>query len=497
MRLVRWVHGMRYSLVWAVLAMGFLVFAGYALGNERMFRPVEGGGGTHPLTLFCVYLLAAAVSTYRPLRRLTFVARLFAGLVVVICLARFAEVLIAGNDMPFSDLFLLPGVPVDPDNPIRMGANTAWVALAVALGLLLRRELPRSGFFFASAAPFLPLMSLIGYSDGVNRFHGAMSPISALMLLVLAVAVLSTYAHLASVRVLMRDDLPGRLVRYQIMAITVFFGACAFLLPRVGADYGAIFATVTIWFSIAMVTYTSQLHEKSDLRRRLVERRLKWESVTDPLTGLTNRRAATALGQNLFAQACRTGEAMSALMMDLDHFKRVNDTYGHAEGDRVLRDVAEVLRTRLRRTDVLSRWGGEEFLLLLPGAGEVEAHGVAEELRRLVAARVKPPAGPVHLPITASIGVAGQSTSDEDLNELIQRADAALYAAKDQGRDRVVGCHQLVELQTGAPCPHASPEGRGNPGPGFGASPCGDCPLHGCASRMVTETFMIPKAKPA
>lgn len=160
------------------------------------------------------------------------------------------------------------------------------------------------------------------------------------------------------------------------------------------------------------------------------------ESLVDSLTGLQNRRWLAETGERLVQRLRRDGAAISLLMFDLDHFKRINDDHGHLVGDRVLRCVAEVLRFKLRPTDVTVRYGGEELLVLLPNTPLAGAQMAAERVRRSVAAlhdRAEETALPA---ITVSVGVV-ELAADEELLEAVGRADAALYLAKHNGRNRV------------------------------------------------------------
>ncbi|BDG09148.1 GGDEF domain-containing response regulator [Anaeromyxobacter paludicola] len=167
-------------------------------------------------------------------------------------------------------------------------------------------------------------------------------------------------------------------------------------------------------------------------------------SATDPLTGLHNRRhLQERLAQEL-SRARRYGGPLSLLLVDLDHFKRVNDGYGHQAGDAALRAVAGILRTTLRTLDVCARFGGEEFAVLMPATDWSGALTVAERLRRRIAAAPlltapalrEPSAGPVEVRMTASLGAAFMASGAQvGADELVRAADAALYRAKQQGRD--------------------------------------------------------------
>ncbi|MCJ8144656.1 sensor domain-containing diguanylate cyclase [Ancylobacter sp. A5.8] len=179
---------------------------------------------------------------------------------------------------------------------------------------------------------------------------------------------------------------------------------------------------------------------------RLVNQ-LRHLADTDELTGASNRRRFLAEGEAALASARRSGTPTAVLMVDIDYFKRVNDRFGHAAGDLVLRGFVEKCRRALREQDLLARLGGEEFVALLPGTGEAEAHKVAETLRNFIAAAPMMIEG-MPIPITVSIGVsvidpnqaetAATETDADILSGLMRRADLALYAAKDGGRNRVV-----------------------------------------------------------
>lgn len=165
-----------------------------------------------------------------------------------------------------------------------------------------------------------------------------------------------------------------------------------------------------------------------------VERRAK----TDALTGLWNRRHFTVELARWLDQADRYATPVSLVMVDVDHFKRVNDTHGHAVGDEVLRHVAALLRDGARTVDTVARLGGEEFALLLPSTDAAGAAEVAERLRATLAARPVRLAGGEALVVTASFGVAGYPATTLTRERVVEAADAALYAAKRDGRNRVV-----------------------------------------------------------
>ena len=166
-------------------------------------------------------------------------------------------------------------------------------------------------------------------------------------------------------------------------------------------------------------------------------RRLRELAATDPLTGVANRRSIERLGEEAIAEARRHGEPLCVLILDIDHFKRVNDRYGHLTGDEALARVATACGAALRQFDQLGRIGGEEFLVLLPRTELAQARQVAERIRATVEALDFAGIDP-DLRLSISIGVAELREGDPNLRALAERADAALYAAKDAGRNRLV-----------------------------------------------------------
>lgn len=182
-----------------------------------------------------------------------------------------------------------------------------------------------------------------------------------------------------------------------------------------------------------------------DVRRHIEEtERL---SIQDHLTGLYNRRFLYAGGSKLLESAQRAGRFCSCLMIDVDHFKRVNDTYGHQTGDVVLHHVAKVIAGCTRKSDIVARYGGEEFAVLLTGAGLEQAVLLGERIRKALADSPCPVNGD-SLPVTVSIGVAQARPEvlygSTALDDLLARCDAAMYAAKAAGRNRVLNEHDVA-----------------------------------------------------
>ncbi|MGL5395467.1 MAG: diguanylate cyclase [Shewanella sp.] len=172
----------------------------------------------------------------------------------------------------------------------------------------------------------------------------------------------------------------------------------------------------------------------------LQKRRFMRMAKMDALTGVLNRGAGQDLGENLFVQVAARGEDFCVILFDLDHFKRINDSYGHGTGDWALKKVVEVLKPHIRNGDVFARIGGEEFALFLPYANEAKGLDVAEQCRSRIEAIDTHLSGH-KFTITASFGVSGMTKDDLSLDPLLHRADMALYTAKSNGRN-CVSCYQ-------------------------------------------------------
>ena len=185
--------------------------------------------------------------------------------------------------------------------------------------------------------------------------------------------------------------------------------------------------------------FISRLEEQREEIKKLRDelRRVKEEANIDPLTGLRNRRSFERTLSEFFKDFKKFGYPFSLIMLDLDNFKEINDTYGHLVGDRVLKEVGNILRNYLRAKDVAARVGGEEFAVILPGITKDVAALVAERLRKVISNRTVE-YGDSKVNFTASFGVAEMRDDVESPEDLIREADEKLYRAKRTGKDKVV-----------------------------------------------------------
>lgn len=250
--------------------------------------------------------------------------------------------------------------------------------------------------------------------------------------------------------VLWRSERPGmrlfhRIVAMVLLAYTAVVGVRmmntlvqpAFTAgwPTEGLQGIAFLAAMIFGFLLTMALVVMMFREKQVELMDLAEK--------DPLTGMNNRLSLAEIAGKYMERAERHGLELSVMLFDLDHFKRVNDRFGHQMGDRVLSKVAGQIGQVIRGRDVAFRFGGEEFLALLPGAGRDEAEQVAERLRQVIADHSIEVEGQP-LTLTASFGVVQYRPGRESWDECVQRADRALYRAKKEGRDRVVGNASLI-----------------------------------------------------
>jgi diguanylate cyclase (GGDEF)-like protein len=237
-------------------------------------------------------------------------------------------------------------------------------------------------------------------------------------------------------------------VRIPLIGVAPFpFGAQP-ATPAWLAIFNLLIFFHTMVLAVLLVAMTK---ERLELQQRT-------KAQTDPLTGALNRRAFTVIGRRLLLRHRKQHEPLSLIFIDLDHFKSLNDRYGHFVGDEVLINFVAIVQDNIRPTDFLFRMGGEEFCCVLPYTGTDEALGVAERIRRQAEAAMPEVAGrPVH--VTVSVGVSSTDVFGYDIDLVMHSADLAVYDAKRQGRNRVVAAAADVVVSISGPTP-VTPEKR-------------------------------------
>lgn len=301
----------------------------------------------------------------------------------------------------------------------------------------------------------MELAAIIQFGGGTVRRTLLFVP--GLLVFVLLIPLTGSYAHTTLLMTVALDLLfvgiavavfrlgaqagPGRSIIGSVCAVSAFMvtvraveiGLSPSLYPDV---YAGSFIQELTFFALLASTIVVPvgfllIHRERD------EAELQKLAKVDPLTGLLNRRAFVDLAIREIARARRLKSPYAVLMIDLDLFKHVNDDFGHQAGDRVLADFAAEAMRSVRSEDLVGRYGGEEFCILLPGATLQPAIAIAERLRSAVSQR---PLGQLPRVTTVSIGLAAcNGATEESLDDAIRRADEALYRAKNEGRNRVVG----------------------------------------------------------
>lgn len=348
------------------------------------------------------------------------------------------------------------GLPSDPREVFRRTYVRCcfWAAL-LHVGFLL-------GFAFAGVPPMalFNLASIAVWLGGAILLHrdrmAAGMALTVGELALHAVAAVATVGWAAGFQyyllffplIFFLGPLAGRLsVWFGGVILPALLLGCLELLSLV-RDPGYIldpqvltfFRTGNLLAALGLMTLIALIYARvtriAQERVRSLTEELHHQASTDPMTGLANRRALEERLEAERARAQRTGRGFTLLMVDLDHFKAVNDRYGHPVGDQVLKELADLLRRELRSIDLLGRWGGEEFLVLLPETRFEGGHRVAEKIRRRIE-QTEFEGGGHRIGLTLTIGLASCGPN-EALRWCLKRADDALLQGKDSNRNQVV-----------------------------------------------------------
>lgn len=313
---------------------------------------------------------------------------------------------------------------VDPYNwTIALWIRSAGALLILASGLLQR---------LSGRVEWAPILSKLRFTAGVLAVAGALAVLQQGFLVGVAglVSVLLSGPYIALDR---RDLLAMNAVPLAGIALIMWIA---------GLDsFTVVNASIFIVLSVLVSLMLARVFEATNRRAFALEQELTHEARTDALTGLRNRRALEEAADTELKRLARAGSRLAVIVCDIDHFKEINDRFGHDTGDRVIRAVGEALATVARTTDALGRWGGEEFLAILPDTDPREAAVLAERMRSFVEGAEMPLPDGGH--VTLSFGVAGleaEGVPDTAArwDHLLREADRAMYRAKAAGRNRVM-----------------------------------------------------------
>lgn len=438
---------------WAFQAPALLtVFGGYATvkGNTALGQLAAG------VELFAFTALPRDGWTSLVLRR---TGAPLAGLIGLATILQYRTGVDFGIDqLLFTDTFtavdLFPG---------RM-SRAAAVGLALyGLASLFTPRAPNwsfwTGFTITAIGFWIALFVCVGFAFEVDALYAfasfwAVSPQTSLGFLALFSGLLFAVPDRGWARIVMTDKFGGYLAR-RLLPLMMALPLAIIWLANKGADldlYPAglreyVTAVALLIALAAVVLVACGRLNVLDKHRRTIEGgrqrahaaalRLREIADTDALTGLSNRRHFLTVAAEKIAPAHTLGTPLSLLMVDIDHFKRINDTHGHAAGDHALRLLAATLKESTRKDDCAGRLGGEEFALVLPGATPAVAQDIAERICKYVATLAILDREGRRFGFTVSIGLATLGPSDAKPEDLLARADAALYRAKRAGRNRV------------------------------------------------------------
>jgi diguanylate cyclase (GGDEF)-like protein len=432
---VAWIASLTVAMVCAAILL-----AGYSAGYERLYQPWADGPSTHPFTALALALLALGTLYRRPFQKswLSTAAFLVA---LSIGATRMADIMWGWH--------ILDGIALFPDvlarhrltgSPITFGGNTAIAIVAAGIaGLSQTIGRPMLSQFLALVALAPPLVSVVGHSYGLLAFYGEMSIYTTLILLVVCIDILLSTAHRAIVRMVLNNYTAGRMARHLLLVIMIIPFAGGMFVVRtsdLNDDVPVALLVVFVALGNAAVALRTLIEvEKLDRTRRQLERSARFEASHDQLTKLANRRFFESVATHEFARSQRCGSKLSILMFDIDHFKKVNDKFGHQFGDRVLAAVAHTLSRTCREMDLIGRYGGEEFVALLPGTNMDAALQCAERLRTAVNSESFQDEAGNFFSVTVSAGVAEKNSTDCKFEDVVNRADRAMYAAKAAGRN--------------------------------------------------------------
>lgn len=367
----------------------------------------------------------AAHTPWRPVALLMFAALMTAGAICIEASRRLGMPAGIGRDL-LSAWWLPVALLLPPVYALLIPIPTqALLQLRVRRTLLHRRALVSAAHGLAGAAASAAFHTVV--PDPLGGSAQWLTRLSAIIPAMVACAVLFTLINTVIVAVAAHSSAPGCRWHEHLR------NREHLLLDLVELCLGVL---VTIVCALTPALILVALPPVMLLQRSLVHQQLQAAARTDAKTGLLNAAAWQREADTEIARADRTGESIALLLIDIDHFKRVNDVYGHLAGDQVLIGVAGTLVSQLREYDVVGRFGGEEFVVLLPGADILEGCRVAERLRNRIR-RLSVPADNDSVSVTVSVGVALYHTHGQDLLELLASADLALYRAKESGRDRI------------------------------------------------------------
>jgi diguanylate cyclase (GGDEF)-like protein len=429
---IRGAHGLASLCALCSFLIAVFSLVAYRLALADIIRPLPDGPAVHPATSLSVILLAVCVVL--TMRR----GRMFVdGVCVVVLLGALAH--LALPEQTSRLLQELNPFPASPEAVV--STSTALCLLLLAVSLLLRSYRNASVSQMLSVLAYgAPAMALVGFVLGVQDSHARMSPTTILMLIPLCVATALRTVDRGFLRALLGPSRVSALARRHfalVMMVPYLLGLGLVAIHSNSADISIVILIVTSSQTVGLVVaFMALSFSKLERRSQVLRRRAESRARRDGLTGAMNRASFASYARRETDRYRRINGNLSLLFVDLDHFKHINDTYGHETGDQVLKRVILLMRDCLRRGDCVARWGGEEFIVLLPATDLNGALLIAEKIRYCIGVEQFDELA-TGLYVTVSVGCAEMRNGD-GLDELVARADRALYEAKHRGRNQTV-----------------------------------------------------------
>jgi diguanylate cyclase (GGDEF)-like protein len=409
-----------------------ITLVAYRLALVDIILPLPDGPALQPFTSLGVMLLSFCVVF--TMQRARPIVDAVCTVVLLGALVRLALPDQAGRW--FQELNPLPVAP-----GAVVSTSTALCLLMLALSLLLRQQRSAAISQLLSVLAYgAPAMALVGFVLGVQEPHARMSLTTVLMLIPLCVATALRTVYHGFLRALLGPTRVSALVRRHlalVMMAPYLLGLGLIGIRPNAADASIVILIVATSQTVGLVVaFLALSFCNLERRSNILQRRTETRARRDGLTGAMNRASFASHARRVIDQNRSIKNNVSLLFVDVDHFKRINDTHGHETGDRVLKRIIRLARGCLRSGDTVARWGGEEFIVLLPATDRNGAVLIAEKIRQRIGVE-QFDALATGLRVTVSIGCA-ETSGSEGLEELVARADHALYEAKQRGRNQSV-----------------------------------------------------------
>lgn len=416
----------------SAMLIGLAVLAGYGLGVKLLWSGIEGGPAARPVVAMAILMAGLAILLARP-RRTGNLSLLLAALVGAIGVLGLAQSRFAWTLRVFPHAASTAGVG-------RMAPDTAITLLLLAAAIvLLRCHKVAAAQYAAVSAAFVPYTAGVAYLYHIPGFTGWMSFPVMLGSFAAAAAILLRTAHGDPLRALLSPERAGRMARYQMAILcgcSIAIGSIAVFSDPVAARPALAFESALIGLLTLLVIAASAIqYERIDRGRRRADSELLSAATHDHLTGLLNRRGFFIVCREILQRQKLKGESAGILLLDIDHFKAINEVYGHQAGDAYLQQLAAGIARAAGPADVCGRLVSNQFAVVLPGADAEKASASAETLRAAIENLVADGLGQIG-PVTASAGISTTELGGFRLEDLLSQADLALFLAKSEGRNR-------------------------------------------------------------